>query len=225
MFAYTYSLSNIPQMLVHVRVNILVALHVPVDVHIQMLNLSIIIFRLITIHISSLFIIFSWLQTKHNVTNNPEALWINCSPCNHTSFTVCSPFTLHWHLRFICALHLPTINILLRVHSLFAQCVLTVHSLLKWENRMFQGQYAVYTENHSSIINKHTRLFEMALSLKYFVYQQMMGTKFSRKNWLFSKIRYTLLLPTIILKISHLSEQAWLNWFWSQKVKYILQTN
>lgn len=37
MFAYTLSLSNIT-LFVCVRVNILVASHVPVDAHIQMLN-------------------------------------------------------------------------------------------------------------------------------------------------------------------------------------------
>lgn len=38
MFAYTYSLFNIPRKLVRVRVSTLVASHVPVGVHVQMRN-------------------------------------------------------------------------------------------------------------------------------------------------------------------------------------------
>lgn len=65
-----------------------------------------IIFRLITIHTSSLFVIFHWLLTKNNRRVTPEALQMNRSSCFnsysvHISLTLHLPFTLR--LRSICA--------------------------------------------------------------------------------------------------------------------------
>lgn len=82
-----------------------------------------IIFRLKTIHTSSLFVIFPWLLTKNNIRVTPEALQMNRSSCFnsysvHISLTLHLPFTLR--SRSICTRVSFVLAFAVRLHSVFA---------------------------------------------------------------------------------------------------------
>lgn len=102
--------------------------------------------RIILIHTHSLFVIFSWLSTKYNVTITAET---SEKSFGHLAFT----WRLHIVHHSLCALHSLTVHKRLsnsvqrvRVRPPFAQseltvcpaCALTVHPQFKLENKTFQ---------------------------------------------------------------------------------------
>lgn len=88
-----------------------------------------IIFRLIKIHACSLFVIFSWIPTKHTVRIAPGAHWKNRSSCvllASLNIRLCM-FTVHFALC---------------VRSPFTsahQVLFSERSPFKWESKAFQG--------------------------------------------------------------------------------------